>query len=81
MIVADLAMVSYRGDTYAGPFLDYEAGQQVLDLLRDLAEDRHELGLDMAEEGWTGYGHTGTLRTCVDRLCEQAAQLLKNGGG
>jgi hypothetical protein len=49
------------------------------DLLRDLAEDRHKLGLDMAEEGWTGYGHAGTLRTCADRLCSEAAELLKGG--
>lgn len=47
-----------------------------MDLLRELAEDRHKLGLDLAEEGWTGYGHTGTLRTCPDRLCDQVATLL-----
>ena len=54
-----------------------ERSKGSLDLLRDLAEDRHKLGLDMAEEGWTGYGHRGTLRTCSDRLCEQAAELLR----
>lgn len=69
---------------------DTTAGERVLDLLRDLAEDRHELGckwrrLEAQIDRLSGIGrseaerspHRGTLRTCPDRFCSEAAELLK----
>lgn len=56
---------------------EVQCGNKALDLLRDIAKDRHDLGLAMLEEGWSGYGHAGTFCTCPDRLCQEAARLLR----